>query len=148
MYNPKRAKKRLVNIGTISFLFAISWVILGQNKMSVSFIPPNVWFWLNTIVGYGGIIFAVVLIFRNKVKFTDDDCNESIKELSNNIARLIAEVREAKSDKEEIKTIAYQIWEANGKQFGYDIEHWLKAKAIWEKNKKNKQIGNNQYVDF
>lgn len=32
---------------------------------------------------------------------------------------------------EEIGLIAYQIWEKEGRPHGRDLEHWLKAEAIW-----------------
>jgi len=31
---------------------------------------------------------------------------------------------------EEIKLIAYRIWEEQGRPDGHDLEHWLKAEAI------------------
>ena len=38
---------------------------------------------------------------------------------------------------DEIKIIAYSIWEQDGCCDGHDCEHWLKAEAIWEgKHKK------------
>lgn len=33
---------------------------------------------------------------------------------------------------EEIRLIAYQIWEEEGRPHGRDLEHWRKAEAIWE----------------
>ena len=33
---------------------------------------------------------------------------------------------------DEIKLIAYQIWESEGCCHGYDIEHWLEAEIIWK----------------
>jgi hypothetical protein len=38
--------------------------------------------------------------------------------------------------KEEIKLIAYQIWEEQGCQHGHDIEHWLKAELVWQERQK------------
>ncbi len=37
---------------------------------------------------------------------------------------------------DEIKMIAYQIWEEEGRPEGRDAEQWLKAEAIWERNHK------------
>jgi len=37
---------------------------------------------------------------------------------------------------EEIKLIAYRIWEEEGCIDGRDCEHWLRAEAIWELNQK------------
>ncbi|MBI4488263.1 MAG: DUF2934 domain-containing protein [Deltaproteobacteria bacterium] len=35
---------------------------------------------------------------------------------------------------EEIRLIAYQIWEEEGRPQGRDVEHWLKAEAIWREH--------------
>ncbi len=32
---------------------------------------------------------------------------------------------------EEIRLIAYQIWEEEGRPQGRDVENWLKAEATW-----------------
>ncbi|MDD2778526.1 MAG: DUF2934 domain-containing protein [Methanocellales archaeon] len=37
---------------------------------------------------------------------------------------------------EEIRLIAYSIWEQEGFCDGRDIEHWLRAEAIWEEKQK------------
>jgi hypothetical protein len=34
---------------------------------------------------------------------------------------------------DEIRLIAYQIWEKEGHKSGQDYQTWLKAEAIWEK---------------
>jgi len=33
---------------------------------------------------------------------------------------------------EEVRLIAYRIWEEEGRPDGRDLEHWLKAEAIWQ----------------
>jgi hypothetical protein len=33
---------------------------------------------------------------------------------------------------DEIRLIAYKIWEDEGCQIGRDCEHWLRAESIWE----------------
>lgn len=33
---------------------------------------------------------------------------------------------------EEIRLMAYQIWEDEGRPEGRDLEHWLKAQATWQ----------------
>ena len=33
---------------------------------------------------------------------------------------------------EEIRRLAYSIWEKEGYPHGRDIEHWLKAETIWQ----------------
>lgn len=32
---------------------------------------------------------------------------------------------------DEIKSIAYRIWEEEGRPDGRDLDHWLKAEAVW-----------------
>jgi len=33
---------------------------------------------------------------------------------------------------QEVQLIAYQIWEELGHPHGHDVEHWLKAEAVWQ----------------
>lgn len=33
---------------------------------------------------------------------------------------------------QEIRLIAYRIWEEDECCHGHDIEHWLKAEAVWQ----------------
>jgi hypothetical protein len=40
----------------------------------------------------------------------------------------------AKED--EIKLIAYNIWEQQGCPNGHDCEHWFLAESIWEQQKR------------
>jgi hypothetical protein len=35
---------------------------------------------------------------------------------------------------DEVKRIAYQIWEDEGRLNGRDLDHWLKAEAIWNEH--------------
>jgi hypothetical protein len=37
---------------------------------------------------------------------------------------------------DEIKTLAYRIWEEEGRYDGHDFDHWLKAEVIWEDKQK------------
>ena len=39
---------------------------------------------------------------------------------------------------DEIRLIAYSIWEQEGRCDGRDCEHWLKAEVIWEENQNNR----------
>jgi hypothetical protein len=40
-----------------------------------------------------------------------------------------------KMDREnEIRLIAYQIWEEQGCLDGYDVDHWLIAETLWEQD--------------
>ena len=41
---------------------------------------------------------------------------------------------------DEIRIIAYSIWEQEGSCDGHDCEHWLKAEVIWEEKQKQKAI--------
>ncbi len=33
---------------------------------------------------------------------------------------------------EEIRKVAYKLWQEEGCPDGYEIQHWLRAKKIWE----------------
>jgi hypothetical protein len=33
---------------------------------------------------------------------------------------------------QEVQLIAYHIWEEQGHPHGCDMEHWLKAEAVWQ----------------
>jgi len=33
---------------------------------------------------------------------------------------------------QEVQLIAYHIWEEQGHPHGHDLEHWLKAEAVWQ----------------
>ena len=41
---------------------------------------------------------------------------------------------------EEIRHVAYKLWQEEGCPDGYDLQHWLKAETVWleEKRPKNK----------
>jgi hypothetical protein len=41
---------------------------------------------------------------------------------------------------EEIRQVAYKLWQEEGCPDGYEVKHWLKAETIWleEKRPKNK----------
>jgi len=40
------------------------------------------------------------------------------------------------SQEEEVRRIAYRIWEEEGRPEGRAFEHWLKAVAIWEQGQR------------
>ena len=42
---------------------------------------------------------------------------------------------------EEIRLIAYRIWEEEGRPHGRDWEHWRKADAIWQKQQDQELAG-------
>jgi hypothetical protein len=33
---------------------------------------------------------------------------------------------------QEVQLMAYHIWEEQGHPHGHDLEHWLKAEAVWQ----------------
>ena len=37
---------------------------------------------------------------------------------------------------DEVKLIAYTIWEQEGYPAGLDLDHWFRAEIIWEENQK------------
>ena len=45
---------------------------------------------------------------------------------------------------DEIRVIAYTIWEQEGCRDGYDCDHWLKAEVIWEEKEKDKAASSNR----
>jgi hypothetical protein len=44
---------------------------------------------------------------------------------------------------DEIKEIAYHIWERDGCQTGNDIRYWLHAEMIWETRQKHPELAAN-----
>ena len=44
------------------------------------------------------------------------------------------------SREEEIRLIAYRIWEEEGCCHGHDIEHWLRAEVTWENGNKQQNV--------
>jgi hypothetical protein len=40
---------------------------------------------------------------------------------------------------EEIRQIAYRFWQEEGYRHGYDLQHWLKAEAIWQETHQQKK---------
>ena len=47
--------------------------------------------------------------------------------------------RMAIEPQEQIRELAYRIWQAEGYPHGYDLQHWLKAEAIWQEESLGKQ---------
>ena len=41
---------------------------------------------------------------------------------------------------DEIKLIAYSIWEQEGCRHGHDCEHWIRAEVIWEEKQKQSAV--------
>jgi hypothetical protein len=44
---------------------------------------------------------------------------------------------------DEIRIIAYSIWEEEGCVHGHDYAHWFRAKASWEEKQKTEAISKN-----
>ena len=36
----------------------------------------------------------------------------------------------------EIRELAYRIWQEEGYPHGYDVQHWLKAEAMWQEEQR------------
>ena len=39
---------------------------------------------------------------------------------------------------EEIRELAYRIWQEEGYLHGHDVQHWLKAESIWQEKRRPK----------
>ena len=39
---------------------------------------------------------------------------------------------------EQIREIAYRIWQEEGCPAGSEVEHWLKAQSVWEEKHRSK----------
>ena len=39
---------------------------------------------------------------------------------------------------QEVRELAYRIWEQEGCLDGYDVQHWLKAEALWQEEHRPK----------
>ena len=39
---------------------------------------------------------------------------------------------------EEIREVAYKLWQEEGYPHGYEVQHWLKAEAIWQEKRRPK----------
>jgi hypothetical protein len=37
---------------------------------------------------------------------------------------------------DEVRLIAYRLWEEEGCPTGHDCEHWLRAEVVWEQQRK------------
>jgi hypothetical protein len=41
---------------------------------------------------------------------------------------------------EEVRKIAYHLWEKEGHLHGQDLDHWLKAEVIWSEQQEEKVL--------
>lgn len=48
---------------------------------------------------------------------------------------------------DEVKLIAYKIWEEEGFPDGKDCEHWFKAETAWEQRQKSENEAKNVWMD-
>ena len=39
---------------------------------------------------------------------------------------------------EEIRQVAYKLWQEEGYPHGYEVQHWLKAETIWQEKHRPK----------
>jgi hypothetical protein len=61
-----------------------------------------------------------------------------IKYSENTIMLLDRRIKMGKED--EIRLIAYSIWEQEGSRDGHDYEHWIRAEAIWEEKQNQSAV--------
>ncbi len=90
-----------VHVGTISLLFALAWIILGNKPMVGGFIPENVANILNYVIGYGILIFIVILICLRRVRFWDKVENDD--SLKDAVKQALKEDREEQSKNQSKK---------------------------------------------
>lgn len=50
-------------------------------------------------------------------------------------------------NEDEIRLIAYSLWQQEGYPNGKDYEHWIRAEAIWEEKQKAKAIPNTTRIE-
>jgi hypothetical protein len=107
-------KKHLWKLGVLSYCCLILLFVLAIVEEVTKPIARN-------IGGHIGVLVSIVATFI----------------VFGIIAFLIIWMRKkAGKEEQEIKRIAYRLWEDEGRPVGRDTEHWLKAKATWEKLKK------------
>ena len=39
---------------------------------------------------------------------------------------------------EQIRELAYRIWQEEGYPYGHEVQHWLEAESIWQENHRAK----------
>lgn len=62
-------------------------------------------------------------------------------ELKHGVEGALSRFKGEADREEEIRLIAYQIWEDEGRPHGRDLEHWRKAEAIWEEQQDQELSG-------
>jgi hypothetical protein len=70
--------------------------------------------------------------------------DEAWRMLTRGAKRTLAKAREAFSDTnrdEEIRQIAYRVWQDEGCPHGRHVEHWVKAESIWREQQERKRPG-------
>lgn len=64
-------------------------------------------------------------------------------ELRQGVEGAFSRFQENGDHEEEIRSIAYQIWEEEGHPDGRDLEHWLRAESIW-RERRSRDISESQ----
>jgi len=59
-------------------------------------------------------------------------------ELRQAVDNVVSRFKRDEGREEEIRLVAYRIWEEEGCPHGRDLEHWRKAEAIWEEQHREK----------
>jgi hypothetical protein len=64
---------------------------------------------------------------------------EELRRTTETAISIFQEGRRAPNRDEEIRLIAYHLWEQEGRPEGRQVEHWDKAEAIWQAQEPQKQ---------
>ena len=49
---------------------------------------------------------------------------------------------------EEIRKIAYRMWELEGRPEGHDLDYWLMAESIWEINNRQSELSKEKKAEI
>jgi len=63
-------------------------------------------------------------------------------ELRQAVDNVVSRFKRDEGREEEIRLVAYRIWEEEGCPHGRDLEHWRKAEAIWEEQHREEPRAN------
>lgn len=106
----EKPTKGSLNWAILSLLFAISWIVFGGRNMQVDFMPQQVWFWLNTVVGFGGIITIAIIIFTSKGNILYNKSDTKLDAISDKLDTLLNKDNEL-NYQEKISNLNKQIRE-------------------------------------
>ncbi len=48
------------------------------------------------------------------------------------VEAMVRERDKTMDKEEEVRHIAYELWESSGRPAGCEVEHWLRAETIWQ----------------